>query len=266
MVAILALSGVVLAPASEELIFRGVLLGWLTKLAVGEKRSVTPCSTMEPIEGPTHSADGSHLVETVESDTSEATAEVSFFPDTAEHVAQNLYEAPFSPLVTKYETVLADPSGRVASLWLANITVSLIFAALHGAVWPTPIPIFFLSLGLGLLYQRTGGIVASTTLHMIFNGVSTLLMFLTIGTAPAKDAPKAPAPIPPPAKAAGMIGEISFFSGNPLARQRSLGTLFFPNDTDDVGSLMEADVPTAFEDPRPIFDREMSRSVGGTFR
>ena len=209
MVAILVLAGVVLAPASEELIFRGVLLGWLTKLAVGEKRAVAPAPTIEPLEGALLPDDGRHLLETVEVDSPGILPERTF-PDTAEHLAHNPYEAPFSPLVAEYETVPGDPSWRAVPLLLANVLVSLIFAALHGAVWPTPIPIFFLSLGLGLLYQRTGSIVASTALHMTFNGVSTLLMFLTLGAAAPKPAPKVPAPIPPPAQAAAMIGEIFF--------------------------------------------------------
>src|SRR5947208_184579 len=37
-VLIAMLVGVVLAPAAEELIFRGVLLGWLTKIALGVKK------------------------------------------------------------------------------------------------------------------------------------------------------------------------------------------------------------------------------------
>ena len=217
MVAILVLAGVVLAPLAEELIFRGVLLGWLTRLAVGEKRVVASSSTMDPIEGPiVPPGDGRHLLETVETDTSGAAPEGTF-PETAEHLAAMSYEAAFSPLVPKYKMVSADPARRVGPLWLANIGVSLIFAALHGAVWPTPVPIFFLSLGLGLLYQRTGGIVAPTALHMTFNGVSTLLMFLTLGTPPPKVAPKAPAPIPPPAKAAFMLGTPGrIFSDSPI--------------------------------------------------
>ena len=212
MVAILVLAGVVLAPIAEELIFRGVLLGWLTKLAVGEKRPVNPDPTIGVIDKPIEPDFGGYLLETVEVDPVEEATEPGLAA-TSEHPTRNPYEAPFSSIVPRYETVAVDPSGRVFPLLLANITVSLIFAALHGAVWPTPVPIFFLSLGLGLLYQRTGGILASTALHMTFNGVSTLLMFLTLGPAAPKVDPKLPNPTPPPARAqAATVGEISFFS------------------------------------------------------
>jgi membrane protease YdiL (CAAX protease family) len=40
---------------------------------------------------------------------------------------------------------------------------------------PAPIPIFFLSLALGVLYQRTGNLASSFILHALFNGFSTLL-------------------------------------------------------------------------------------------
>ncbi len=88
---------------------------------------------------------------------------------------------------------------------MANVAVSLLFAALHYTVWPTPVPIFFLSLALGLLYQRTGSLVAPMALHMTFNAVSTILMFLVMGMHPQADTRPAtprtdPRPDPPPGR------------------------------------------------------------------
>jgi membrane protease YdiL (CAAX protease family) len=207
MVAILVLAGVVLAPASEELIFRGILLGWLTRLAIGRREPV-PAELYfhdanerfgpgdEPLpEGPERQVDDP--------------APVATLPDWPEYDRDNPYASPFSPIVAPSPIVSGDAIGRAVPLFLANVVVSLIFAALHGAVWPTPIPIFFLSLGLGLLYQRTGSIIPATALHMTFNGVSTLLMFLTLGGPGAKAIPPGPAAPKVEAKVAAMIPVVS---------------------------------------------------------
>jgi membrane protease YdiL (CAAX protease family) len=187
---VMVLAGVVLAPIAEELIFRGVLLGWLTRIALGAGAIARRPSTLD--------------------DSLEAPA--SPFPDLIVHEAD--VEAEINPYLAPTAVIAEDPelsgrdrpgqvdtTGRFLPLFLANVAVSIVFAALHGAVWPTPIPIFFLSIGLGLLYQRTGGLVAPIALHMTFNGISTLIMFLTVGIHAPGD-PKAPAPIPVPAKVA----------------------------------------------------------------
>ena len=51
-----------------------------------------------------------------------------------------------------------------------------LFAIVHSAVWPTPIPLFVLGLGLGWLAVRTRGILAPTVVHGLFNAVSVLFV------------------------------------------------------------------------------------------
>jgi membrane protease YdiL (CAAX protease family) len=53
---------------------------------------------------------------------------------------------------------------------------SLFFAALHVQVWPTPVPLFVLGLGLGWLAFRTRGIFVSVVVHGLFNSVSLIYM------------------------------------------------------------------------------------------
>ncbi len=59
---------------------------------------------------------------------------------------------------------------------LGNIVVSLIFAGMHAAQWPAPIPLFALSLVLGELYRRTGSLLPPIVAHACFNGLSALAL------------------------------------------------------------------------------------------
>jgi membrane protease YdiL (CAAX protease family) len=56
---------------------------------------------------------------------------------------------------------------------------SLCFAAAHSAVWPSPIPLFVLALGLGFVAYRTQSLVPSITFHALFNLVSCIGMLVT---------------------------------------------------------------------------------------
>ena len=46
---------------------------------------------------------------------------------------------------------------------------SLIFAGLHMAAWPQPIPLFLFSLGVGFLAYRTRSLIGPVTVHVLFN-------------------------------------------------------------------------------------------------
>ena len=207
MATILVLAGVVLAPAAEELIFRGVLLGWLTRVALGIG-GAGKASTFDPglLAEPESSATRAELID------QDPDAEVTVLgpdgPGFDPHAAPRGAIDPMPWPEFDAAEGAPKPVARGRQLLGANLIVSLIFATLHGAVWPTPIPIFFLSLGLGLLYQRTGSILGPIALHMLFNGVSTLMMFLGVGL--NDPPPKAPELLPPPAIAVPLLGTIRY--------------------------------------------------------
>jgi membrane protease YdiL (CAAX protease family) len=47
-----------------------------------------------------------------------------------------------------------------------------LFAIVHAAIWPTPVPLFVLGLGLGYVAARSRGIAGCVVLHGLFNAVS----------------------------------------------------------------------------------------------
>jgi membrane protease YdiL (CAAX protease family) len=55
---------------------------------------------------------------------------------------------------------------------------SLAFAAIHSSVWPTPVALFLLGLGLGTLAWRSRSLVGPIMVHGLFNGVSCVLLFV----------------------------------------------------------------------------------------
>jgi len=60
------------------------------------------------------------------------------------------------------------PVRSAASIW----STAALFASFHSAVWPTPIPLFVLGLGLGWLSLRTRSVVPAIVCHALFNMTS----------------------------------------------------------------------------------------------
>jgi membrane protease YdiL (CAAX protease family) len=51
-----------------------------------------------------------------------------------------------------------------------------LFAVVHSGVWPSPVPLFVLGLGLGYLAVRTRGFLVPAAVHGLFNAVSVLFV------------------------------------------------------------------------------------------
>jgi membrane protease YdiL (CAAX protease family) len=66
------------------------------------------------------------------------------------------------------------PVRTASSIWASSI----LFAAAHSSVWPTPIPLFVLALGFGYLTARTRSWIPSAFAHAAFNAVSTIFVAL----------------------------------------------------------------------------------------
>lgn len=143
-------SAVILAPAAEELIFRAVFQGWLIRATLRRGGLAEEFG----IELGTPSGPG--MADRLDSD---AVLEVPLISACSESAAATV---PASPPISRLPVVLT----------------SLLFAAVHAPQMPAPIPIFFLSLVLGTLYQRTGSVIPSFVVHAMFNGFSTIILLI----------------------------------------------------------------------------------------
>lgn len=204
------LTAVVVAPLVEELLFRGILLGWMTKWFARFDRAsaaakLGPAFPEQPPGDPTRPEEYDLPTQVIPADElpSWNPPHARDFPPAADSEAVPPSTVAFQPPVITPEDAhqLPDavepgsaparpaqvaaaftPSARAR--WTANLIVSLIFAGLHFPQWPAPIPLFFLSLGLGVLAQRTGGLIAPIAMHASFNAISTIglaILFLTGG-------------------------------------------------------------------------------------
>lgn len=66
--------------------------------------------------------------------------------------------------------------------WWPTVLSSLLFSLAHFGHGLDPIPLFFLSLGLGIIFRQTGRLLPCVLLHMFFNGFSMLMMGLHLLT------------------------------------------------------------------------------------
>jgi membrane protease YdiL (CAAX protease family) len=137
-----------LTPVLEELLFRGLLLPWL--FARNNRAGITL-----------------------------AVATILAAALGIERAAGGDYPLAFGPVGFALFLLVGWLALRVA-LRRKSRTVGAIyssaalFALVHSNVWPTPIPLFVLGLGLGWLALRTRGILAPTIVHGLFNAVSVL--------------------------------------------------------------------------------------------
>jgi membrane protease YdiL (CAAX protease family) len=149
-VAVLAvLSTMILAPLIEEILFRGIVQRWLTRLL---------CATPEGSEN-------QPAPDALQLETTTWSSDVRLADQSEVIMIDPEENSPVAPGAARFSTS-------------AIVTTSLLFAAMHLPQWPAPIGIFLLSMALGALYQRTGSLISTITMHAAFNGFSTVGLLL----------------------------------------------------------------------------------------
>jgi membrane protease YdiL (CAAX protease family) len=143
--ALIYASAIVVAPVFEELLFRGHVQTLLVSMlaAVGSPARAIPTVAGDPVIDPTAPP------------------------------AQAVLE--YAPPPPRRVTQLPGPGIH----WFAIVVTSVLFALVHGALWMMP-PIFFLSLCLGYVYERTANLWASITVHLMFNLASVTIFVSSV--------------------------------------------------------------------------------------
>lgn len=160
---LMVMLAVVAAPIVEELYFRGILQPWAAQS--------TPACSIVVAAGVFFSlrfdklklaADSSSIAER--------------FPLVLDGIAPALFLLILLPGEVLFRKLLRNRIDE--SHAQAIYATSLLFAGVHSNVWPTPIALFPLSLGLGWLAYRTQGVIAPVVCHGLFNMISAVVLLV----------------------------------------------------------------------------------------
>jgi membrane protease YdiL (CAAX protease family) len=172
------LQTVVLAPVLEELVFRGLLLPWLAS-----RRSTDPESAMtipparRPLAVLLVAVAVAQLLHRQELRQAWAAGDPV---GVVAHLIPGLFFLALVPLdrlpFARLRRHLRLRSRQYSRAILAS---AALFGAFHAHVWPSPVPLVVLAIGLGYLYLRTRSLVGPVVVHGLFNAVSA--MYLLFG-------------------------------------------------------------------------------------
>lgn len=158
-----SLGSVIVAPLSEELLFRGVLLPWLMRSAALGHVMVACAALLT----------ATYLRES---------GTVGWNPGPVVFVAALLPGYWLAPILLRYMRPSykrhANKPERLTRATRGIYGSALLFAAFHSSVWPSPIPLFIFALALGWLAYRTQSLIGPFVVHGLFNAVSCLVLFL----------------------------------------------------------------------------------------
>lgn len=154
--AMLFFTAMIAAPLHEELTFRGVLQPWLAARRWGGHAALFGALVLALAPR------GERLL--------------AAWPEGTASVIEAATPALFVLALLPLYAVICL-TGRTP-LDAAIFGTALLFACIHTSVWPTPMPLFVLALGLGELAQRTRSLVGPVVLHSLFNGISCMQLLL----------------------------------------------------------------------------------------
>jgi membrane protease YdiL (CAAX protease family) len=170
-------TAVMAAPVMEELFFRGVLQPWFASRPWGGQAAMAASFLLAFLPWLSRSLTwlGASANTTGDrpSKIGAAAAHVSAFRD----LEPGIFILILVPLyvLTPRLTRRWVPSAADAR---AIFGTAALFALFHASVWPSPIALFFLALGLGYLAYRTRSLVPSMACHSLFNAINFVQLLL----------------------------------------------------------------------------------------
>ena len=201
---VVAWQAVIVAPIAEEFFFRSVLIGWLESIHFGRTKNAAIFG-WNPIRRHDNSVAMSHEStfmpiekETIQSPDPESNRnDSSQAPPNPQPDAlfQNPYFA--SPRInTDLKPTLETPSERVGDNdgtvgefhppWWPAIVSGILFGVAHISYGLSWIPLAVFGIVLGRVYQFRQSLVMCITIHMVFNAINLLNLWLSLGLPPPR--------------------------------------------------------------------------------
>lgn len=179
---IAAFAAMISAPIFEETFFRYLLQGWLEKLQVTASRMKLGTGTKADTDAVLFGGYSSASLETPEEMQPAGADDGNPFRHPpgngsrakAEPPSDNPYEATNPAQGDDEESEVVDDR---PIMWVPILVTSGLFALAHVQHGPDWVPLFFLSLGLGYLYQRTRRLTPCIAVHMFVNSLGILQLW-----------------------------------------------------------------------------------------
>ncbi len=180
LLALCGVSAVLVAPVTEEFFFRVLFQGWLESLAARPpSEGESPLARSASDESDSHVAAPSSDLPTSPFASGPAATENPYATPTSTFLPPEEASLPFAEQAATYPAA-AKTIGGVRWESASIVISSLVFSLLHLGHGADPIPLFFLALTLGYLYQRTGRLLPSVVVHFCLNGCSMLLLWFSL--------------------------------------------------------------------------------------
>jgi membrane protease YdiL (CAAX protease family) len=176
---------VISAALLEEIVFRGILLGWLRRANLAGHTILMGLIGLRSFDGA--AALASHHQNTWQQNLDPLFLGGALIVGygVALYLMLKRHAKALDPETMQYvreNPDVIEPDEIAWKRWSAGIAIygsSALFAMSHAAAWPTPIPLFFFAAVLGWLATRTQSLIAPITVHMLFNFVAFLVLLMT---------------------------------------------------------------------------------------